>query len=352
MYLSTIGYHPNSLLDTYNSAFILKLSHLWIENISSEVPSGEFLLSPDIHSLLLALVRPWNPDKNLYIKTLQEEYTKFLLWRGITFIKSEEIIPWTSIALTTDFYNPDIDKHAHPNHIRDNIWVTFGIKAPEDWRALFAKSFEIVAKVSPGFMVEINQMIRKIVPFDVSNGVHNSWSYTDVVGHLLMSYPTGMNYGEYALLEAILHEYNHNKLNLIMQTETLVLNDRRELYYSPYRPDARHIHGIYLWLHAIAWAYWVIWNAHASGILKLPEYWQRKSILYVLKNGLSLQVLDQYAQLSPLGRELLEEMRAVHKECLSYMKKANLKTDIITDAKKDLIEHFHGVQKKYPWVLS
>jgi HEXXH motif-containing protein len=57
---------------------------------------------------------------------------------------------------------------------------------------------------------------------------------------------------ELALLEAILHEYNHNKLNLIMQTERLVLNDLTEAYYSPYRPDARHILGIYLGIHAIA----------------------------------------------------------------------------------------------------
>ncbi len=80
----------------------------------------------------------------------------------------------------------------------------------------------------------------------MSYKVHNSGSYSDVIGHLLMSYPIGMDNPEFALLEAILHEYNHNKLNLILQTESLILNDRKEIYYSPYRPDARHIHGIYL----------------------------------------------------------------------------------------------------------
>lgn len=127
-----------------------------------------------------------------------------------------------------------------------------------------------------------------------------------------MSYPTGMDHPELALLEAILHEYNHNKLNLILQTETLILSDRREIYYSPYRPDARHIHGIYLGLHAIAGAYWVIWNAHMTGIITLSEMWQEKALLYVLKNGLSLQVLDTYGRFSPLGKEILEEMRSVH----------------------------------------
>ena len=61
-----------------------------------------------------------------------------------------------------------------------------------------------------------------------------------------MSYPVDMTHPEFAILEAILHEYNHNKINLVIQTETLILSNKEELYYSPYRPDARHIHGIYL----------------------------------------------------------------------------------------------------------
>lgn len=79
-----------------------------------------------------------------------------------------------------------------------------------------------------------------------------------------MSYPDQMDHPELAILEAILHEYNHNKLNLILQIEPLVLNNREEIYYSPYRPDARHIHGVYLGLHALTGAYWVIWNAHTE----------------------------------------------------------------------------------------
>ena len=198
---------------------------------------------------------------------------------------------------------------------------------------LFAQSFDIVNQVSPGFMAEINNIVRKIIPFDVSYRVHNSGSYSDVIGHLLMSYPAGVDNPELALLEAILHEYNHNKLNIILQTEPLILNDLREKYYSPYRPDARHIRGIYLGLHAIVGAYWVIWNAHVSGILTLPDMWLEKSLLYVLKNGLSLQVLDKYAQLSPLGKDILEEMRKVHQECLSLIKQSSLSQDIMDRAK-------------------
>jgi len=43
-------------------------------------------------------------------------------------------------------------------------------------------------------------------------------------------------------LEAIIHESSHNKLNLIMQFDEVLLNTREEIYYSAIRPDARHIH--------------------------------------------------------------------------------------------------------------
>jgi len=47
-------------------------------------------------------------------------------------------------------------------------------------------------------------------------------------------------------IEAIIHESSHNKLNLISHFDKIVLNDYNTEYYSPYRPDPRHIWGIFL----------------------------------------------------------------------------------------------------------
>ena len=195
-------------------------------------------------------------------------------------------------------------------------------------------------------------MIRKIIPFDVSYRVHNSGSYRDAIWHLLMSYPTGVDFPELILLEAILHEYNHNKLNLILQTEKLLLNDYIEKYYSPYRPDARPLHGVYLWVHAIVGAYWVILNAHASWVFVLDDHWREKAIVSVLKNGLALQVLDKYGLFSPLGKSILEEIRSVHQECLIFLKKMGISQDVFIHAKQTLKEHHISVKKKYPLLFS
>ncbi len=350
-HLLTLGYTPNPLIEKYQDAFVSKLQNLWISRVWGDLPPRDFLLYPDIHGLLLASARPWILEAGEYKKILLDEYQKLGTPESIFTKDTKKLILWTPLELTLRFHNPDIEKHTHPDHQKNQIGTTFGTKSEKEWQALFATSFDIVRKVSPEFMSEIDRIIQKIIPFDVSYQVHNSWSYSNVIWHLLMSYPTGMDYPELALLEAILHEYNHNKLNLIMQTETLILNDRREIYYSPYRPDARHIYGIYLGLHAIVWAYWVIWNAYTSWIITLTDIWQEKAVLYVLKNGLSLQVLDKYALLSPLGKEILEEMRAVHRECLDFIKQSQISPEIITRARSALMTHYGDVRSNYPWLL-
>ncbi len=349
---STLGYSKNPVIGTYQASFLVKLQNLWKQYVSLVIPPANFLLFPDIHGPLLVWARHGNLDRQTIFATLKREYALYVSHGNTFLLNEEEAIPGTDILLTLDFQNLDVEKNNHPDHQKNHVGITFGSKQPEEWRELFAKSFDILAKVSPGFMDEINTVIRKIIPFDVSAWVHNSGSYSDHIGHLLMSFPTGMDHPELALLEAILHEYNHNKLNLILQTEAIVLNDSREIYYSPYRPDARHIHGIYLGIHAIAWAYWVIWNAHVSWVISLPENWQEKAVLYILKNWLSLQVLDKYAQLSPLGKDILEEMRVVHQECLLFIKQANLHPGIMERAKGSLIAHFQDVKKNYPRLMS
>ena len=61
-----------------------------------------------------------------------------------------------------------------------------------------------------------------------------------------MGYTIDSEFPEINILEALIHESSHNKLNLLMHFDEVILNEKDEKYYSPYRPDARHIHGIYL----------------------------------------------------------------------------------------------------------
>ncbi len=349
-HLSTLGYTPNPLINRYQNAFLEKLKNIWKVEIGWDIPPDDFLLYPDVHWLLLASVRMWSANHTDFLQEVKVQYAQYILEWWVHHIDPLEIIAGTKISLTMEFANPDIDKHTHPDH--KTISMGYTEKTPWEWRKLFWDAFAIVAQVSPGFMDEINLLLRKIIPFGLSVWWHNSGSYGDVIGHIIMSYPIDIDSPEIAVLEAILHEYNHNKINLIMQTEKLILSDMREQYYSPYRPDPRHIHGIYLGIHALAGAYWVIWQAHIAGILELSPHWQEKAVLYTLKNGLSLQILDKYASLTPLGKELLEEMRSVHKECLDCIKKSNFSKEMMDRVKSALMSHYHTAKIQHPSIRS
>jgi hypothetical protein len=165
-YFSTLGYTPNPLIEKYQDAFLSKIQKLWITQIGGDMPDRNFLLYPDVHGLLLASTRPYEEQKkDEYLELLRRKYRDD---PALISSSSEEQIEGTHILLTMDFENPDVMKHAHPDHKKNGVSVGYGTLSPKIWRDLFRESFRIVREVSPGFMSEINLMIHKIIPFDVS----------------------------------------------------------------------------------------------------------------------------------------------------------------------------------------
>jgi HEXXH motif-containing protein len=55
--------------------------------------------------------------------------------------------------------------------------------------------------------------------------MHNSASYKECIGHLYMGYTIDSDKPEINNLEAIIHESSHNKLNLLLHFDPIVLND-------------------------------------------------------------------------------------------------------------------------------
>lgn len=125
-----------------------------------------------------------------------------------------------------------------------NDWL--GEKPKEEWMEVYAKSLDMLKNVNRDFYDELNSIIQKIIPYSTSREAHNSCSYKESIGVLYLGYALGIQHPEISILEALIHESSHNKLNLIMQSDPLTLNEKVERFYSPYRPDARHIYGVYL----------------------------------------------------------------------------------------------------------
>jgi HEXXH motif-containing protein len=52
------------------------------------------------------------------------------------------------------------------------------------------------------------------------------------------------------MVEAVIHEFSHNKLNALFELDAVLENAWSPLYTSPVRPDPRPLHGVLLAVHA------------------------------------------------------------------------------------------------------
>ncbi|MEV8531919.1 HEXXH motif domain-containing protein [Streptomyces sp. NPDC051211] len=118
----------------------------------------------------------------------------------------------------------------------------------EAWRQVFDEAVEECAeRPPPGPGRPLLADVRCIVPWGGvlakagSEGVPvRSASTADAYGSLLVSRPPdGLTFAE-----TLVHELQHGKLGALMHLFPLLEDDRAELYYSPWRPDPRHLTGL------------------------------------------------------------------------------------------------------------
>ena len=341
-----LGYKNNPLVKSYEDKYFQKLlqisqSWLWENHELYQLENEQqkkFFLHPDISSLIMDL--HYKNNKDSYEKLLMES-NYFLEWNYVQLTSQKwDKIKGTNILLSLDDNNPENGIVWHPDHDKEGM-LGWWDKSPEEWNQVFSKSLMLLKKVNPDFYEELNYLIKKIVPMKTSIDVHNSCSYKECVGTLYLWYTTNTQFPELHILEALIHESSHNKLNLIMQSERLTLNDFILQYYSPYRPDARHIHWVYLWVHALVPTVFVLFQAIELWLITDTQ-WIQKSLLYHVKNKIGYRVLQKYARTTKIGWEILENIAQVirlsEKKILNCTILNNLNTtDIISRAKQHLL---------------
>lgn len=343
---SVLGYKDNSLVYRYEDIFYNRL--YWIlktfiqEEFFSTLDKESlkiFLLYPDISSLLISTSNKRNQEFESII--LQE--IKFYIDWDVTqsIILNEDKISGTNISLTTKDYNPDNGVVWHPDHNQEGM-VWWWNKTPVEWKEVFSKSLDILKKIDENYFIELNKIIKKIVPMKTSFDIHNSCSYKDCIWTLYLWYTINAEFPELNILEALIHESSHNKLNLIMQSESLHENDFSLKYYSPYRPDARHIQWVFLWVHAIVPTVYVLLKWVEKGVIQ-EKSWYEKIVLFHVKNKLWYWVLSRHAALTTIWTKIFKDLWKVIALC-DLMIKNNSKIqdmdfiEIQMRAKKHFIE--------------
>jgi hypothetical protein len=332
-----------------------KLKDSWILKQEIEkllkIKNRDFILNADISSLINSILI----DDNMIISNkLKKEINIFLSeWiESINLIQNKwKNIAWTNIKLTVEDNNPYNKQEAHPEHIK--WWAIAGNwweKTEEDWLKIYEKTFNLLKVLDEWIYNELNQIITKIIPLWTAIWIHNSASYKECVGHLYMWYTIDSDKSEINNLEAIIHESSHNKLNLLMQFDPIVLNDKTEKYYSAIRPDARHIHWVFLWYHAFAPTMYIIMKAYKDGFLWQDINWLEKIVLYHIKTKFLQKVIKKYAKLTDLWKEIEEEIDYIISMMDILLKQINPDKEIFNRAKQRQIEHFREVNTNYPYL--
>lgn len=352
-YPCVLWYPDNPVVQKYQDLYFEKLLKMLSENgfnyhtdIFSQLSLEEckkFLLYPDICTLIENIWLTVSKEKlTLELDALSEgnkEALSSFQWRNI---------PKTRIKLTTYDNNPDNSAHSHPDYEGDMLW--WWEKEESEWLEVFWNTLSLLEKTNPDFYAEINYLIQKIVPMNTSYGVHNSCSHSTCIGTLYLWYTVDSNSPEVNILEALVHESSHNKLNLIMQKDALHSNDSALQYYSPYRPDARHIHGVLLGVHAIVPTVYIMIQAIQKGYIK-DEIWYEKVVLYHIKNKLGYRVLQKYAMFTEIGQKIFDDMWQVMSLCDTMIKQSKeLQSIDFQEIQARAKSHFFEVREEYPYV--
>jgi hypothetical protein len=203
----------------------------------------------------------------------------------------------TVLALADN--NPLGMVEAHPDK-RGNP-VDLGGRPVDAWVHSLRSAFELVARHMPEVREEMALYVQAIVPVGYYEDKHLSASYREAIGTLYMSlHPNDMT-----MAEALIHEFQHNKLNALLELDDVIENAHVPLYKSPVRPDPRPLHGILLAVHAFLPVARLYERMIEAGDLR-ANTGRLREIVRVNREG--TDVLRAHARPTPIGQGLLGEL--------------------------------------------
>jgi HEXXH motif-containing protein len=208
-------------------------------------------------------------------------------------------------------HNPIAAFEAHPDKAGNH--VDLGGHSEAEWVAVLDESFALVERFMPGEFAEMAMMLHEVIPVGYDSERHLSASYREAVGTIYLTlHPSVM-----IMTEAIVHEFQHNKLNVSAHSAEFLSNAFHPFYKSPVRPDPRPLWGILLAVHAflpVAELYRRMrdgghpWSAQ-------PDFERRMSEID-LKNHEGMEMLRANAQFTPAGRALSDELETLERRHL------------------------------------
>lgn len=199
--------------------------------------------------------------------------------------------------------NPLAMSEAHPDKAGNRL--DLGGRPASEWTRALARGLDLIAAYMPELRAEIDLFLHQIVPVGYDAHTHLSASYQEVIGTVYMTlHPQLMT-----MVEATIHEFQHNKLHAQLELDPLLRNAFHPLYSSPVRPDPRPLQGVLLAVHAfqpVARLYQLMRATGHEGTDR-PDF-ERRYAQIVAGNHEGATVLLEHGQATPIGQGLLDEI--------------------------------------------
>jgi HEXXH motif-containing protein len=199
--------------------------------------------------------------------------------------------------------NPISSTENHPDKFGSAL--TLGGRPREEWLRGLRAALDAVAEVMPALAEEMDLLLRRVVPVGWHEEMHLSASYREAVGTVYMT----LHPDPLTMAAALIHEFQHNKLNLASHLDPLLENAFHPLYPSPVRPDPRPLWGILMAAHAFlpVAAFYRRLAAEKHPLSRRGGFDQELETID-LKNREAMDVLREHARWTPLGAGLMGEL--------------------------------------------
>lgn len=212
----------------------------------------------------------------------------------------------TRLALVDS--NPIAELEAHPQ--KSGNALDLGGRPLDEWVAALEAALELIREHLPALADEMALLLRQVVPVGFHPERHLSASYGEAVGSVYLT----LHPDPLTLAEALIHEFQHNKLNILAVQDPLLLNAFQPLYKSPVRPDPRPLWGILLAVHAFlpVAAFCRRLRDQGRALAQTASFAGHLEDID-LKNREGMDVLHAHARWTQAGRTLWEDLLGLHR---------------------------------------
>ncbi len=221
------------------------------------------------------------------------------------FSRVHEALP--ALHLSTCDTNPLAMFEAHPE--KQGNAIDLGGRTAGEWARALHDALELVRIALPTWWEELPRTLVRLVPVGWHAERHFSASYREAPRVAYLS----LHPDPLTLAEAIVHETQHGKLNLLSWSDAVLENGYTEWTSSPVRPDLRPIMGVLLAVHAFVpvSALHHALAAHGHPIAATAAFPRRRTEV-LAGNARGLAILGEKAIPTTRGARIVDDLTRLH----------------------------------------